>query len=171
MKTLLLTLLIAAGSSAAAQTAAGKLYGFQQKISGGQQKAVVLDEYGQATKERPAQKTATRIYFETALTTRIYPVQMWVNGEAYHARLEPVRQRPVTSPNAAETGGAAQVLIAESSKALYLVTPAPLVAHKAAARAEALAGNNSVVLLYKQSGKMRYAVLKKFTALQPAAMQ
>lgn len=154
-----------------AQSTSDKLYGFRQQVSPGITKAADIDESGRVTKRKTATSVQHAIFFTTASKTRIYPVQVWLNGEAFSVKAETLEHPPVTYSNSDAVITKPKLLFPQSAGTIYRLTPMPLLADKSNGKGKALAQANAVVLLYKKSGKMQYGVLKKFTDLEPASLQ
>jgi hypothetical protein len=153
-----------------AQSSGATLYGFRQRSTGGAQRTGSIDENGKTVTIKPTEVFQYNIYVSTKSKTRIYPVQLWINGEAFSVKGEPFNNNPVVPANGDAPASRLKPLIPETAGKVWKLKPLPLVADKSGGRAKALAINNDVVVLYKMGGKLRYAVLKKFTELDPVSL-
>ncbi len=172
MKHAILTLLFFTGALLLkAQTSKDTLYGFQQHISSGTKKVGDIDENGNLIKQKTPEVSHYSIYLATASKTRIYPIQMWINGEAFSVKIETIEQPPVEYSNINAPAAKVKPLFPEPTGTIYKLTPTPLVANKGEDKGNALAQENAVVLYYTKSGKKYYEILKKFTKLEPVSLQ
>lgn len=147
------------------------IYGFRQQSTGGMQKRGDIDETGKLVKKEPAQIFKNLIYLASASKARIYPVQMWIKGEAFSVNANVVTSEQLLKEDANRHAGKIKAVVYKAGQTIWKLTPKPLVIDKSGGRAKALAIANDVVVLYKMSGKLRYGVLKKFTDLDPVALQ
>ena len=154
-----------------AQPAQDILYGFQQHISPGIKKAGDIDENGHFTKQKSTPLSHYTIYLAAASKTRIYPIQLWINGEAFSVEMEVLAHPPAAPSNINAPGHQAKPLFPETTGTIYRLNPIPLIADKSNRKAKDLALANAAVLYYKKEGKMQYGVLKKFTELEPVSLQ
>jgi hypothetical protein len=148
-----------------AQSKPVTVYGFERRISGGMQKRGDVDESGKQVKTPPAYPGLQRLIY-LASNSRVYPVQLWISGEAFAVKTKQVAALP---GDLADSTKAATRSV--SIGKFWQLIPLPLTADKSGGRAKALAINNDVVVLYKAGGKLRYGVLKKFAELNPAVQQ
>jgi hypothetical protein len=153
-----------------AQSDTVTLYGFKQRTTGGMQKKGDIDETGRLKKAAPTEVFQYAIYLATQRKTRIYPVQLWINGEAFAVKSEWIAAAQLMDKYADRHYERMQPIVT-AAQGIWKLTPIPLAVDKSGGRAKALAISNDVVVLYKSSGKLRYGVLKKFTELDPVALQ
>ena len=154
-----------------AQPAQDILYGFQQHISPGIKKAGDIDENGNFTKQKSTPLSHYTIYLAAASKTRIYPIQLWINGEAFSVEMEVLAHPPAAPSNINAPGHRVQRLFPETAGTIYRLNPIPLIADKSNRKAKDLALANAAVLYYIKEGKTQYGVLKKFTELEPVSLQ
>lgn len=154
-----------------AQPAKDKIYGFQQRVSPGAKAAGDIDENGRLIKKKSREVFHYTIYLTTVSKARIYPVQMWINGEAFSVKSKAVAQLPAVQTNIDAPAAKVKPLIPETAGEIIKLTPMPLTVDKGSVKAKALARQNAVLVLYKKEGKLHYGVLKKFTGLAPLSLQ
>jgi hypothetical protein len=154
-----------------AQPSQEKLYGFQQRVTGGMKKAGDFDENGHFTKKETPDVFQYLIYLTSTSKATIHPVQLWVNGKAFSVNTTVVEQTPVikTNPNLPQSPGT--ILVPKTAGTVLQLMPEPLIAGKTTTAANARSTKNAVVLLYTKGGKQQYAVLKKFSELPTVSLQ
>lgn len=164
MKQLFIALSLFTALSAAAQTKGNAtLYGYVQYVSRG--KAPEPDAGGLKTSEG-ARKNYV-LY--AASSSRIYPLEIWVEGVRYGVSVRTV-QTPVEYGDEAGVGLPKEVLVPKTAKTVIQLAPAPGRAPKTtSATGKRLAGANEVVLIYKQNGKLVYSTQAKLKKLAAAA--
>ena len=148
------------------------LYGFHQSVSPGAKKSADIDASGRIVKNQTSDVSHYIIYLATFSKMPIYPIQLWINGEAFSVKIEAVEQVPVIQTHSDTAGGKRKPLLTlKAGQQLFQLTPVPLIADKSSGKAKALASKNAAVLYYKKAGKFQYRVLKKFTELAAPALQ
>lgn len=153
-----------------AQVNNATIYGFRQRVTGGAQKGGTVNEDGTITKVERSNVFQYTIYLATASTVRVYPVQMWINGEVFSVETERGIQTPILQVNTNKLDTSQKVLVPNRTGQVLKLVPAPLTVDKSSGRAKSLASTHAVVVLYKSGGKLRYGVLKKFTDLNTLAL-
>lgn len=155
-----------------AQSGDVRLYGFKKRAAGGMQKRGDIEEGGKLIKTKPAEVFQYTIWLVTESRMRIYPVQLWIRGEAFSVKADwiPAAQLLQNENDAYRYYEKLKTVVTKAGGA-WKLTPLPLVTDKSGERAKALAVENDVVALYKLAGKVRYGVLKKFTELDEAVLQ
>jgi len=175
-KTLLLMAIII-GSATAAFAQGDKLYGYRQAVIPGAAAANkrVIDDAGNVVTERRTEDTRNtyHIYLATTAKTRVYPIEVWINGEAFSARPENGAKTPVEVPSGPGVMGRASnsTLVPKTTQKVTRLIPIPLVADKTSQKAAALAKQAELVVVYKQGGKTYYKTIKTLEALPPVALQ
>ena len=150
----------------AQQEGSSKLYGFVQEVLPGANNTVIVEGGGQVNEPKKQGKNYM-IYIES--TSRVYPVELWIQGERYSARMDVITSTPVVFGN--ENTGSRKVLVPKTTRKVLLLTPSAYTEIKNAGDVSAIAGNNELVVLYRQNGKFYYNKLEKLEQLQAAAMQ
>lgn len=168
MRILFLLAIISLSLSACAQTRGNiRLYGYKQTVSGG--KAPELDEN---TKTRVSEGAGTNYFLYTVSSSRIYPVEAWVEGHHYGLMVDSIKETPVEYGDENNIGSPKKVLVPETSQKVFRLTLIPPVEGKSTGKqAKPLAATNDFVLVYKMNGKFYYNTLKSLSSVESAAMQ
>lgn len=154
-----------------AQPAKDTLYGFQQRVIPGAKAAGVIDENGKFIKKQTPDLLHQDLYLVTASKTKVYPVQLWINGAAFSVEIKQIQKTPILLYNENLSNSKSNVLVPKTTGYVFKLTPVPLVADKNGGPGKALMQSNVVVLYYKKNGRLQYAVLKKFTNLSSVSLQ
>lgn len=157
-----------------AQTGQDQLYGFSQvTIPGAAAAKRVTDDAGNTVERRTEDlKVTYYIYLSTTAKTRVYPIEVWIKGNAYSARPETVGSTPVQVSGPVVMGRTQKkTLVPKTTQKVTRLVPIPLTADKSSQKAQKLAAENELVVVYKQGGKTFYKTLKALTELSPQAMQ
>ena len=153
--------------SASAQTrGTAKLYGYVQSVMPGANLGVINEAGEEVPEKNPARKNY-RIY--AVSSSRIYPVEMWINGEPYSVKMDIISTTPVV--HGSETMGNRTELVPATSQKVILLSPAPYTETKNIGDVRSIASSNELVLVYRQNGKFYYSALNELTQLEAAAMQ
>lgn len=166
MKILLFFISTCLGCASVAQTKGNiKLYGYVQPVSQGR-----APDYNEAGKQR-AGVTGKNYFLYAASDARIYPVELWIEGEKYSSGLKTVTS-PVEYQDEMNIGSPKKILVPLMSKRVIHLIPGPAIEDKnVGERAEKLAKTNELVLVYKLGGKFYYNTLESLTAMDAAAAQ
>lgn len=157
-----------------AQSASSKLYGFSQAVIPGAAAAKrVTDDAGNVVERRTEDiRMNYFIYLSTVAKTRVYPIEVWIKGNAFSARPETVASTPVQVLGNVVMGRTQKTtLVPKTTQKVTRLIPIPLAANKSSQKAKALAAENELVVVYKQGGKTFYKTLKSITELSPQALQ
>jgi hypothetical protein len=154
-----------------AQPAPDTLYAYRQRVSPGTQKIGDLDENGKLIKKEAKPVFHYAIYLISSSKTPVYPVQLWINGEAAAVEVKTLASPPIMYTNVDAPTAVPKPLFAPPNGTIFQLTPTPLTTDKDKGEAKTLAKNNAVVLLYKKEGKLQYGVLRKFTDLPAVSLQ
>jgi hypothetical protein len=166
-KYMLLLLLLAGLINSNAQTEGNaKIYGYQQQVLPGANNNVVVEGGGETTAQNTPRKNY-KIYIVSA--SRIYPVEMWINGTQYSVKMDIISSTPVMHGN--EAAGNRKELVPKTSQKVLLLTPASYTEKKNVGDVRSIAQENELVVLYKQNGRFYYNSLKNLEQLDAAAMQ
>ena len=153
-------------NSSAQTEGSSRLYGYVQPVLPGANNTVIVEGGEQVTEPKKTGKNY-RIYIES--TSRVYPVEIWIKGEPFSARMDVISSTPVEFGS--EGTGNRKVLVPKTSKKVLLLTPYTYTETKNAGDVSTIASSNELVVLYKQNGKFYYNKLEKFEILEAAAMQ
>lgn len=161
------TLLIFFIAASAQEKGKVKLYGYYQPVSAGK-----APEMNPQTGLRTSDGQGKNYFLYAVSSSRIYPVEIWVEGTRMGVTIRTITTTPVMYGDDANIGSPKQELVPQTSQQVTQLVLAPAVEGKNAGnRAGALAQAHEVVLVYKQDGKFQYSVLPKLTALGRAAAQ
>lgn len=161
MKYILLLAILATGFSALAQSKGkARIYGFVQPVA---------PAVGQGTLDISGEEVSTgklgsyNLMLYITASSRVYPSEVWVNGEQYSVRSMEVRTTPVKHGS--------KVLVPRTTQRVWQMIPGPAAAAKSTAKAKQLAKTNEMVVVYKQNGKFWYNTLARVEQLEGAARQ
>ena len=142
-----------------------KLHAFKQSVAQG--KAPEVTD-GPQVSERQGKN-----YFIYAVSpSRIYPSEIWIEGERYGVSVTTITQTPVEQGDDRNIGAPKKVLVPKTTQKVIQLVPIPAVEEKSfGANAKSQAKTNDVVLVYKQNGKFYYKALKRMSDLEGAYMQ
>ncbi len=169
MKTILiffgLALLV---TTVTAQTkGSAKLYGFKQSVAGGKAPEISSGPGARAS------SGGGKNYFLYALSSsRIYPSEMWIEGNHYGVDLKIISTTPVEYIDDLSTGSPKKVMVPKTAqKVIQLITARAVQGKTESAKAKSLSATNEMVIVYKQGSKFYYATRKMLSELDGAAMQ
>jgi hypothetical protein len=142
-----------------------KLYGYVQSVSGG-----ASPERSEGPTVATNSGTNYYIYLTSQSSSRIYPSELWINGERYGVQMKTIAETPVLFESADPALNNKTLVPKTKQKVIQLV---PITANgvKKSAKGEALSKTNGVVAVYKLNGKFYYATLKELSRLENAALQ
>lgn len=146
------------------------LYGYKQAVLPGNIPSGEISEDGIEAKAIYEPKYNFFIY--TASNFRIYPMEIWIKGNAYSAKTEIILTTPVVYINPTSLPADKKItLVPKTSKKVIKLSTAPAIEDKSMAKAKSLSKTNELVIIYKQGGKFYYVAAKKMVELEPVAMQ
>jgi hypothetical protein len=162
-----LTLIIFSAQLVNAQ-AKGKsvLYGYKQDVMPGVNRGVI-NESGEEVQS--GGQVGRNYFIYISSTSRIYPAEMWINGEPYSISMEIIRSTPVT--RIGQPGQESIELVPRTDRQVLKLVPRPYRETKSFGNVRTLASNNELVVVYKQNGKFFYNSLINLAELEDAAMQ
>ncbi len=173
-QTLLLLSLIFFFTTLKAQTRTDvKIYGYIQPVSRGVAPDTDIDEAGNLKTKGLKAGSNYFIYITGPASSRIYPIEMWIKGKQYSAKPEAVNKTPVQMADPALPNGPNFITLVPktSKKVIRLISGSAVTPGKSLAIAKSKAKTNELVIVYKMSGKLYYAVLEKLAVLEAAIMQ
>jgi hypothetical protein len=149
-----------------------KLYAYARPVTGGVPPKISTQENNLLTYPAAKAKYNYLIYLEGPVTTRLYPVEMWLHGEKKGVRTLIVNTTPVEI----KTGDIPEysktiTLVPKTSNRVYQLDLGIPVPGKEMAAARTKASTNELVVVYKYAGKFYYAVEKKIKLLEPVVLQ
>lgn len=173
MKLLITCISLLFAFTASAQTRTDvKIYGYVQPVTGGASPVDAPNESGAVSAVQSERKNYY-IYITGPTGQRIYPTEIWIEGKQYSTRTVSVKSPVELTIHTGETNPKKKVLVPGTSRQVYQITPSPAApaSGKVLAISQKKSAENEVVISYKLGSKMYYAVLKKLSPLEPAAMQ
>lgn len=143
-----------------------KIYGYTQSVSGG----AAPDRSLEPGSVSGSAGTNYFIYLQSGKATRIYPSELWLDGNLYGVQVKAIAKTPVTleSPDPALHK---KVLVPQTTQRVVRLVPISANGVKKSAKGESLSKTNAVVAVYKQGGKFYYVVLSELNSLSSAALQ
>jgi hypothetical protein len=159
-----------AGLFASAQTkGTAKIYGYKEPVSGAVSQRAI-DENGKPVVSDPAGRFNYFIYLVTP--NRVYPSELWLNGEVYSVKIETVKETPVVRKNFNNPSEPQSTeLVPATTQLVIRLSPGPAITDKLSEKGEILSKENELVVVYKQNGKFDYETLSSLTLLEVAALQ
>jgi len=128
----------------------------------------VIEEGGQEVK-MPAERKGNDYIFLLS-DSRVYPVELWLDGTRYGVIAEPVSS-PVRNPHYRADSGDPEFLIQAKGKKLTRLTASPAINGKEIMTQNTVTADNEIVVVYRAAGKFYYSALKKASLLDGAAME
>ena len=163
---LLLSAFVLATLGGRAQTkGTAMLYGYVQQVSKGKAPEI---------SDGPQQSSGfgKNYFLYAASSTRIYPAEIWLNGERYGVGFSTIKATPVEWGNSRNVGSPKRVLVPKTTQQVLQLELKGQMEEKAIGKAaQSLAKTSAVVLVYKQGGKFYYTTLKKLDELERASLQ
>ena len=150
-----------------------KIYGYIQPVSRGAAPDINIDEAGNVAPKSYKQGSNYFIYISGPASTRLYPIEMWLKGKQYSAKPEAVNKTPVQmgDPALRDSHNIITLVPKTTKKVMMLVPGNTVIQSKSLAIAKSKARTNELVVVYKMSGKLYYALLKELNVLERASMQ
>jgi hypothetical protein len=147
-----------------------KLYGFKEPVSKGIAPQKTIDERGNESKATINQAFNYFIYMVSS--SRVYPAEMWIQGQPYSVSLEMIKTTPVIRKNYNNPSDPGLIeLVPKTSDQVIMLKPAPAIQDKLTDKGRELSVNNELVVVFKQNGKFYYNTLRNLTVLEVAALQ
>jgi hypothetical protein len=102
------------------------------------------------------------VYISGPAGSRIYPVEIWIKGKRYDARIE-----KLSAPVTIDQNGEKKTLVASSEGSVMRLYPEEAGTRKVNLNVKSRVSANDVVVVYKMNGKFYTASLKKLEQLEP----
>lgn len=158
--------------TAHAQTRADvRIYAYVQPVTGGANPGEVLTEDGKVLPGQGEGRKNFYIYLKGPAGQRIYPFEIFVNGQQHSTRSTAVTAPVELTIHTGETHPKKITAVPKTSSSVYQVTPSPGMPAKTLDAARQKAADNEVVIAYRLAGKIYYAALNKMTVIEAAAME
>jgi hypothetical protein len=142
---------------------ASKIYGYKQKVLPGN---VRVDENGREVQRKPQYN----YFIYLASTSKVTPVEIWFNGEAYAPIVNKVSS-PVEYTNPGSGDDTSKVLVPKTSRNVLQLNPSLNKIQKPSPKGKTLSAKNELVIIYKGNGKQYYKTVSKLAELGHLAMQ
>ena len=160
----LLVLSVCFCATSIAQTeGASKLYGYKQKVMPG---TIRVDDNG---REMP-RKSQYNYFIYLASTTKVTPVEIWINGEVYSVTVHEV-STPVEYRHPSSANNNPKILVSKTNRHVLQLETSLNKIQNPNARGKSLSAKNEMVIIYKGGGKWYYKAVSKLDELEPLAMQ
>jgi len=150
-------------ASIAQTEGASKLYGYRQKVMPG---TIRVDDNG---KEAP-RKSQYNYFIYLASTTKVTPVELWINGEVYSVTVIEV-STPVEYNHPSSSNNNPKILVSKTNRHVLQLSPSLNKIQKPNPKGKSLSAKNEMVIIYKGGGKWYYKAVSKLGELEPLAMQ
>jgi hypothetical protein len=150
-------------ASLAQTEGASKLYGYRQKVMPG---TIRVDDNG---KEIP-RKSQYNYFIYLSSTTKVSPVELWINGEVYSVTVNEV-STPVEYSHPSTANNRPKILVSKTNNHVLQLSPSLNKIQKPNPKGKSLSAKNEMVIIYKGGGKWYYKVVSKLGELDPLAMQ
>jgi len=143
---------------------ASKIYGYKQKIMPGMAR---VDENGKEVQRQPRYN----YFIYLASTTKVIPVEIWVNGDAYSVIVNNVSKTPVEYTNPTSGDNKPITLVPKTTRRILHLAPSLNKIQKPTQKGKMLSSKNEMVIIYKGNGKLYYKTLSKLSELESVNMQ
>jgi hypothetical protein len=150
--------------SFAQKEGASKIYGFKQRVMPGM---VRVDENGREVQRKPQYN----YFIYLASTSKVAPLEIWINGEAYSAIVNNVLTTPVEYTNPTSGDNKPKMLVPKTTRKVLQLSPSLNKVQKPLQKGKQLSAKNELVVIYKGNGKLYYKTVSKFSELEHIAMQ
>lgn len=167
----LLCILFLFSSFCFAQTSEIKLYGFKQLVAGGAHSSYKTDEQGKKVELRTNRYKNFFIFLAYPPHLKIYPMEIWVNGEAYSIKEESVKTPVELTYDNGLSSPETIALVPQTSDTVTSIILLDKLPSKTAAIKKSLAETNELVIIYKLNGKLYSQTLKRIKGLRAGVMQ
>jgi hypothetical protein len=142
---------------------ASKVYGYKQAVLPG---TVRVDDNGN---ELPRKKQYNYFIY-LASSTRVTPVEIWINGEPYFAEAISVTA-PVEYTHPTSGNLKVKILVPKTTRRVLQLSSTGKKVQKPNKKGKLLSKKNELVIIYKGNGKLYYKTITNLTELERVAMQ
>jgi len=141
---------------------ASKIYGYRQKLMGG---TIRVDQKGMEVPRKPSYN----YFIYLASTTKVTPLEIYINGEAYSVTIREVSS-PVEYVHPTSGDNTPKILVPKTTRKILQLGPADKI-QRPTLKGKALSSKNELVIIYKGRDKLYYKALPKLSMLDPVSMQ
>ena len=147
-----------------------KIYGYKEPVSRGASPQETIDENGNKISTTGSQAFNYFIYLVSP--GRVYPSEMWLNGQPYAVSVETISETPVERKNFNNPGDLSTTeLVPATDQKVIRLKPVPAIDDKLSTKGRRLSEDNELVVMYKLNGKFYFGTLKNLAILEAAALQ
>jgi hypothetical protein len=149
-----------------------KLYAYARAVSGGVPPRISGAK--QASYLIPGvvkEKYTYLIYLEGGGSKTICPLEMYIKGERTGVKTTAIKDTPVQLKAEGSPYSKPVLLVPKTRKQVYQLDPTAPSGDIKSTPAKRKAASNDVVVVYTYSGRIYYAVQKKFNYLEPVVLQ
>ena len=150
--------------SFAQKEGASNIYGFKQKVMPGM---VRVDESGRETQRQ----VQYNYFIYLASASKVTPVEIWLNGEAYSVIVNTILTTPVEYTNPTSGDSKSKLLVPKTTRRVLQLAPSLNKIQKPTQKGKLLSSKDEMIIIYKGNGKLYYKALSKLKELEPLAMQ
>lgn len=142
---------------------ASKIYGYKQKVMPG---TIRVDENGREIQRKPQYN----YFIYLASTSKVTPVEVWINGESYAPIVNKVATTPVKYSHPT-SGDPEKVLVPKTTRKVLQLSPSLNKIQNPLQKAKKLSSKYELVIIYKGGDKLYYKAVSKLNELDVLAMQ
>jgi hypothetical protein len=169
MKLFLASVLLLFSLASTSQTAKVKLYGYVQPVTGGVPPISQPDEKENHWEQKKSPRANYFIYLSFPKNQTIYPVELWIKGQAYNINVEPALI-PVEIIYDNGDFKPEKITLVPAIKDSCVQLWISGTSEKSTTVKNSLTENNDLVVVYKLKGEFYTKVLKKIRQLQTATL-
>lgn len=142
---------------------ASKIYGYKQKVMPG---TIRVDENGREIQRKPQYN----YFIYLASTSKVTPIEIWINGESHTPIVNKVATTPVkyTHPTSGEPE---KILVPKTTRKVLQLSPSFNKTQNPSQTGKKLSTRNELVIIYKGGDKLYYKSVSKLNELDVLAMQ
>jgi hypothetical protein len=128
---------------------------------------VLVDRNGREIPPR----TNYNYFIYLASTTRVKPIEIWINGQAYAPLVNKIASTPVEYTNPTSGDNKPEILVPKMKRNVLQLSPSLNKIEKTTTKGKILSAKNELVVIYQGNGRLYYKTLPKLKELGPLSMQ
>lgn len=128
---------------------------------------VRVDENGREVPRKPQYN----YFIYLASASKITPVELWINGQAYSVTVNNVFTTPVEYTNPTSGDNKSKLLVPKTNRRVLQLGPSVNKIQTPSQKGKTLSAKNELIVIYKANGKLYYKALSKMNELQAVNMQ
>jgi hypothetical protein len=145
-----------------------KLYGYKEAVIPGMNPSYTDENGGQKS---GTIKSSSNYFIYVQSDARIYPSEMWVEGQPYSVAVTTVTTPVERVDESQPASPVVKTLVPKTTQRVIQLITSKAVHEKFSKIGKGLAEKNELVVVYKKGGKFYYISLASLTALEPAVKQ